>query len=121
MDTAYLPDSSGSISMLLEHAPRGGSMFAVSGALLDPEAVNAMSNAMAPNAMAVEISTKPLISLLWIGSLLLFIGGALALTVGATEREIALPNERMNAQQSGPGARSDAGEVVLNSGKSPGR
>ncbi len=121
MDTAYLPDSSGSISMLLEHAPRGGSMFAVSGAFLDPEAANTMSTARETNAMAVEISTKPLISLLWIGSLLLFIGGALALTARTAEREIAIPNKRGKVQHIGPGVRSDAGEVVLNSGKSTGK
>ncbi len=79
---AFLPDSSGSIEMILEQAPRGGTVFAVSGGFLVPE----MATSVSADVLAVEISTKPLISLLWIGSVLVFLGGGLALTIKPGKR-----------------------------------
>ncbi len=74
---AFLPDSSGSVEMILEPAPRGGTVLAVRGGFLEPS----MEKAVTADVLAVEIATKPLISFLWIGSFLIFIGGGLALTI----------------------------------------
>ncbi len=68
-----LADGSGSVTPMLERSERGGILFAFDGAFLSE------SQRVTQNALAVEITTEPLVSLVWIGSLFIFFGGGAAL------------------------------------------
>jgi cytochrome c-type biogenesis protein CcmF len=79
LNPASLADSSGTIGVLMEEPQHGGVLFTFTGAFCSGPAVS-------ENVLAIEFSTKPLISLVWFGTIILFVGGGFAF--GARTRNI---------------------------------